>query len=674
MMKYFAALVVILTLLIGCGASKIEKEKKQASSLVKNIFHDPVRRDIYDLQNQRDTAGLIPYLSRNEPKYRRAAAIALASVQAPDSVNPLANALTDSDQSVREAAAYALGQTRSRLAAPLLVEAFKKESSPPVKTAILEALGKCGSEQELTFVIALEPGQDNTTQAVNTGRAWALYRFGLQSPRPVVSTQGTALAVDLLAAEYGQETNFIAAHYLARTRDIDLKPFQDKLLDALTRIRHLNTRMALAAALGKADTPTVLERLKMLFSGQNEDYRVKVNALRSMSRFQYDDVKDIFFNALDSDSNQVAVQASEFFVGYGKEAGANRYFEVAKQLTPWRVRSNMLEAALKSLPAGDSKNRRQVSDFASAALLKTANPYEKAWLFNVLAWDMQNYMFIRNQIFDNPGKEVVTGSYGIAALSTMYGKAVKAGTADEKLADEFSGIFKRAIASGDPSMISVAAAAFRNPDMKFKPVVKDTGFLTQALEKCQLPQDIEPWLELKKTIAYFNAGPAQPQDAVADPPMKNRAVDWQLVQSIAPDHKVRIKTSRGDIVVQLNVDESPGSVCNFIRLIREGYYQKSVFHRVVPNFVIQDGCPRGDGWGGPAYTIGSEFGPLYYQEGSVGMASAGKDTEGSQWFITHSPTPHLDGRYTIFARVIEGMDTVHHIQVGDRVLGFEELN
>ncbi|HLP58212.1 MAG TPA: peptidylprolyl isomerase, partial [Candidatus Deferrimicrobium sp.] len=70
-------------------------------------------------------------------------------------------------------------------------------------------------------------------------------------------------------------------------------------------------------------------------------------------------------------------------------------------------------------------------------------------------------------------------------------------------------------------------------------------------------------------------------------------------------------------------------------------------------------------------TIGSELGPLYYEEGSVGMASSGKDTEGSQWFITHSPTPHLDGKYTIFAKVVSGMDVVHRLEVGDKILGME---
>ncbi len=90
-------------------------------------------------------------------------------------------------------------------------------------------------------------------------------------------------------------------------------------------------------------------------------------------------------------------------------------------------------------------------------------------------------------------------------------------------------------------------------------------------------------------------------------------------------------------------------------------------HRVVPNFVMQAGCNRGDGYGSEAYSIRSEFSLRRYAEGSVGMASSGKDTEGTQWFITHSPTPHLDGGYTIFATVASGMDVVNKIEVGDRI-------
>jgi peptidylprolyl isomerase len=100
-------------------------------------------------------------------------------------------------------------------------------------------------------------------------------------------------------------------------------------------------------------------------------------------------------------------------------------------------------------------------------------------------------------------------------------------------------------------------------------------------------------------------------------------------------------------------------------------YRGSVLHRVVPNFVVQTGDPRGDGWGGPGYAIRSEFGRPRYERGTVGMASSGKDTEGSQFFITHSRQPHLDGRYTVFGRVVEGQGVVDALQVGDRVLDVE---
>jgi cyclophilin family peptidyl-prolyl cis-trans isomerase len=105
-----------------------------------------------------------------------------------------------------------------------------------------------------------------------------------------------------------------------------------------------------------------------------------------------------------------------------------------------------------------------------------------------------------------------------------------------------------------------------------------------------------------------------------------------------------------------------------MQLSRDGFYDGLNFHRVVPNFVIQGGCPRGDGYGSLDYSIRSELPPLHYDdEGYIGMASAGNHTEGTQFFITHSPTPHLDGNYTIFGKVESGMNIVHQIQMGDQI-------
>ncbi|OGU31868.1 MAG: peptidylprolyl isomerase [Ignavibacteria bacterium GWA2_55_11] len=127
-------------------------------------------------------------------------------------------------------------------------------------------------------------------------------------------------------------------------------------------------------------------------------------------------------------------------------------------------------------------------------------------------------------------------------------------------------------------------------------------------------------------------------------------------------------TSKGEITVELLPEDAPFTVLSFLRLARKKFYDGLTFHRVVPNFVVQGGDPRGDSWGGPGYSIRSEVSLVGYERGSVGMASAGKDTEGSQFFITHAPTLHLDGRYTIFGKVVRGMDVVDRLQIGDRIL------
>ncbi|MFH1699411.1 MAG: peptidylprolyl isomerase [Candidatus Zixiibacteriota bacterium] len=128
-----------------------------------------------------------------------------------------------------------------------------------------------------------------------------------------------------------------------------------------------------------------------------------------------------------------------------------------------------------------------------------------------------------------------------------------------------------------------------------------------------------------------------------------------------------ISTSRGEITIELLYKEAQMTVNNFIELAEKGYYDSLEFHRVVPNFVIQDGCPRRDGWGGPGYLMRCEYNRLSYKTGMFGMAHAGKDTGGSQYFITLSPQLRLDSRYTLFGQVVSGMDIAQQIVRGDRI-------
>ena len=143
------------------------------------------------------------------------------------------------------------------------------------------------------------------------------------------------------------------------------------------------------------------------------------------------------------------------------------------------------------------------------------------------------------------------------------------------------------------------------------------------------------------------------------------AVDALLAPQYSPS--AYIDTSRGTIQFELAVLDAPRTVANFIALARKNYFRGVQLHRVVPDFVVQDGDPRGDGEGGPGYTIRDEINQRPYLRGTVGMALDWADTGGSQFFITHSPQPHLDGRYTVFGQVISGMDVVDRLQQWDTI-------
>jgi cyclophilin family peptidyl-prolyl cis-trans isomerase len=128
-----------------------------------------------------------------------------------------------------------------------------------------------------------------------------------------------------------------------------------------------------------------------------------------------------------------------------------------------------------------------------------------------------------------------------------------------------------------------------------------------------------------------------------------------------------VHTRHGRFEIHLDIVESPLASTSFMELARRGFYNGLPFHRVVPGFVVQGGDPRGDGSGGPGYTLRCEIGQRFYGRGAVGMALAGKDTGGSQFFVAQSPQPHLDGGYTIFGRVTAGMEVVDQIRPGDLI-------
>ena len=202
--------------------------------------------------------------------------------------------------------------------------------------------------------------------------------------------------------------------------------------------------------------------------------------------------------------------------------------------------------------------------------------------------------------------------------------------------------------SPDPLLGSVSGllrASFDSIDLR----VRDRG-RDAALATGQLPDELIPTAgSLLATLPAHKRGPGE--------------APLQLPFA-AP--RVRCSTPVGDLVIQLDGQVAPNTCARFLDLIRQGFYDDLSFHRVIPDFVVQGGCPRGDGWGGPGFTNRSEWSRLPYERSVVGIAHSGKDSGGSQFFITLSEQPHLNGRYTIFGRVVSGMEVADRLTAGDR--------
>ena len=131
--------------------------------------------------------------------------------------------------------------------------------------------------------------------------------------------------------------------------------------------------------------------------------------------------------------------------------------------------------------------------------------------------------------------------------------------------------------------------------------------------------------------------------------------------------RVEVQTQKGKMVIELFEKDAPGTVKNFLDLTDKGFYNGLSFHRVIPDFMVQGGCPSGTGTGGPGYKIKCEINPNKHERGTLSMAHAGKDTGGSQFFICHSPQKHLDGVHTVFGKVVEGVDIVDKLAKGDKM-------
>ncbi|MBF9143468.1 peptidylprolyl isomerase [Hymenobacter properus] len=665
----------LLLLLAACARTP------RPSANLANKYHDATIRQIGTAQDERNTPALLPFLSNANPSYRREAALAFASVQAPAAVPGLLPLLRDADPEVRRAAAYALGQIGDSTAVDTLRVRVLKENDPVVRRYVHEALGRTVTRHSLPELWRVETLTDTARAAA---LAWGLNRAALRGLTSPESIRRTVLVLN--SPKLPERGRLAAVVGLSRTRglDADLQRLAGAtLVQVAQKDRSYAVRAAAAATLGKlaalgpAATPTgatatppapansnpaaVLTRL----ATKDPDYRVRLSAIRALpfGSETYVASRKAVFAALNRDQPAVALTAAEWLLAHAKGENGAALAALAdgnKQASA-RVRATLLQAAVRhASPAA----RPSLVETLQKRFNAAADAYEGSFLIQAMGEDPAAFDFVRTQAFAPQQVPVVAGA-GTAALLAMrrnpdFPAARQA---------DFAAAMRQALAGGDVAQLGIAAEAYADPKLFPEPQAADMAALREAQAKLRLPREIEAWQGLQQALDKLEKKATPTPSPVAT--ARQHPIDWAVVQGVPLGQQVRLRTSKGIVLLELKPNEAPGAVASFVALLNEHFYDNLYFHRVVPNFVAQGGDPRGDGNGSAPYNLRSEFGDLRYQEGSVGLASAGKDTESCQFFITHTPTPHLDGRYPIFAQVVGGMDVVHKLDIGDKILGVE---
>ncbi|MBA2493854.1 MAG: peptidylprolyl isomerase [Acidobacteria bacterium] len=275
--------------------------------------------------------------------------------------------------------------------------------------------------------------------------------------------------------------------------------------------------------------------------------------------------------------------------------------------------------------------------------------------------EIEQDLFIRGAIAEVLGEQPATKE-NIEVLKTAFTKSLKT---DKKYNDAQLAILDALFKLDKKESVPTLLIALNAPDY----LVRKKAL--ELLKDKDLQKDfpnIKTNLENAITKNKDQVLPYSPATGTKLGQILNTNADY--IRAISRKNaKAIITTEKGTFTIEFLPADAPLTVDNFIKLARLNYFNGLAIHRVVPNFVMQDGDPRGDGNGGPGWEIRDEINEIPYQRGMVGMALSGKNTGGSQWFVTHSPQPHLDGGYTVFGRVNEtDMKIVDNLVRGDKIL------
>jgi cyclophilin family peptidyl-prolyl cis-trans isomerase/HEAT repeat protein len=693
-------LAFALTLLaVACTGSPRPRRADAISDLdIRSMLLLLVDRQIYDPTT-------VQIAASGGPGLREELAVSLGRIPAAEGRPVLVGMLEDAEPAVRRAAAFALGEMEddgAKSATSALLHSAVDADRETGRLAV-EALGKIGADV-VAVGLALAPLPEPERWARLTP---SLFRFKQEERVP--------LAVAALAAasrEGGTKSTprpdsrqrFFAAYALARDPfPSAAEPLRGLLGDADPRIRGWAAR-----ALGQVGTGDDLSRLLPLLAAP--ELPPVIQALRSGQRL-WTEGKVTTPAALDA---REAWRAPLLGLLSDSRSG---------------VRSTAIEAAAAWLPdpelaaalvAVAEKGTGRERGLALVALATGKDPRAAEMIAKAMA-----PVSSASAAPENPGAQGTAETTDLRAHAAQAAGKSGDSAALDALWQDPSPAVRGAVAAARLELLppgdaaageKLAASILADPDEGVRLAALDwlgehpvlpIAALGPAVAKALVDKSEEPGLAgLRALGARAKAAPADraaalemagyvvekqgfvlrraaidlikqleaPAPELLPPDNSRRTEDYgEILERIWRPHRVAIETVKGTITVDLTCRDAPLTCLSFLQLAAQGYFDGLTFHRVVPDFVIQGGDPRGDGIGGPGYSIRDEIGRLRYDRGVLGMALAGPDTGGSQFFLTLSPQPHLDGGFTSFGRVVAGDAVLDQIQAGDRIVRISEV-
>ena len=606
-----------------------------------------------------------------EAPVRRRAAIAIGRVGLKEGLAALTPLLADPDTDVRQAAAFAVGLIGERSASTSLIPLLA-DPDPMVRGRAAEALGLIGAEDAAAQIgrMAAEYGRTATVSGMDPDdERWpaaaeaeafklgicALVRLHayeplagavLESGKPVsswwpvayalqrIDDRRAAPALRQLAQVKGRYTPAFAARGLGTTKDPSMAATLLTMIDVSSRPREVVA--SAIRALAQIGATQAGERLGKIAADPKMEPNLRLEAITALGTLKAADQLAIVQDAITDEWPALRAAALRAAVAIDRDTmtlilsglevdrhwiGRAALADVLATLPP--------EIALERLTLMLKDEDRRVIPSVLTGLVRLGAPdVDRVLLAHLKEADYVVRQTAATLLKDRKPEGALPAlreAYAAALPDAAYGARAAILEAMAAYGTEAAGDVRAAL--GD----------------------KDWAVRVKAAELlAKLDPSVDARIEMRPA-------PGTPPAPYADP----------LLLGPPYSPHVFIDTVRGTIEFELAVLDAPQTTRNFIALARKGFFNGLQVHRVVPNFVVQDGDPRGDGEGGPGYTIRDELNERPYVRGTVGMALSWRDTGGSQFFITHSPQPHLDARYTAFGHVVNGMDVVDRIQAGD---------